>query len=92
MGVCSVCNVIMWLCIHCCFWNEIKSNVLSVLESVYIVQPYLCGINLLTALIIQVMHGMGTAFVLIGYYHEVTLQLIISVMKFLEWCSCSSLR
>ena len=92
MDVCSVCNVIMWLCTHCCFWNEIKSNVLSVLESVYIVQPYLCGINLLTALIIQVMHGMGTAFVLIGYYREVTLQLIISVMKFLEWCSCSSLR
>ena len=87
-----MCNVIMWLCTHCCFWNEIKSNVLSVLESVYIVQPYLCGINLLTALIIQVMHGMGTAFVLIGYYCEVTLQLIISVMKFLEWCSCSSLR
>ena len=87
-----MCNVIMWLCTHCCFWNEIKSNVLSVLESVYIVQPYLCGINLLTALIIQVMHGMGTAIVLIGYYCEVTLQLIISVMKFLEWCSCSSLR
>ena len=92
MDVCSVCNVIMWLCTPCCFWNEIKSNVLSVLESVYIVQPYLCDINLLTALIIQVMHGMGTAFVLIGYYCEVTLQLIISVMKFLEWCSCSSLR
>ena len=92
MDVCSVCNVIMWLCTPCCFWNEIKSNVLSVLESVYILQPYLCDINLLTALIIQVMHGMGTAFVLIGYYREVTLQLIISVMKFLEWCSCSSLR
>ena len=63
------------------FWNQCT-----------LFNPILCDINLLTALIIQVMHGMGTAFVLIGYYCEVTLQLIISVMKFLEWCSCSSLR
>lgn len=35
------------------FWNQCT-----------LFNPILCDINLLTALIIQVMHGMGTAFVL----------------------------